>query len=54
MTTTNEVIELEKEIYLTLIDRVDKVVGTQEEKLLFLSQLRNSLKRNIKELLKKI
>jgi hypothetical protein len=49
-----KIIEFEKEIYLALIRKIDSIAGSREEKLLFLSQLKNSLKRNTKELLKKI
>ena len=49
-----KIIELEKVMYLSLINKIDEVSGTDEEKLLFLRQLKNTLKDNTKELLKKI
>jgi hypothetical protein len=47
-------LELMEYMYLALIKKVGEVEGTSEEKILLLAQMKNSLKSNVKELLKKI
>ena len=47
-------IQLMRDMYLSLIEKVGEVKGTDEEKLLLLAQMRNSLKENVKQLLLKI